>query len=230
VSKPPIAFLTLLALSGCSTPDEGAPSSDRPAAKVETEEQRVYYALGVGFGQNLGELSAEQVAAIQQGLEDQALGREPVVAVAEMQPQIATMLQERAAARAAKARADGERFVAQAAQKEGVRQLESGIVIEMLEEGGGPRPKPEDRVRVHYSGAFVDGTQFDSSIGDEPASFAVGGVIPCWRDALQELNVGSKVKLTCPANTAYGDNGKPPTIPGGAVLVFDVELLEILEG
>jgi FKBP-type peptidyl-prolyl cis-trans isomerase FkpA len=83
-------------------------------------------------------------------------------------------------------------------------------------------------VKVHYRGTLTDGTEFDSSIArGQPAEFPLNGVIPCWTEGVQRMKVGGKARLVCPANIAYGDQGRPGTIPGGATLLFDVELLEI---
>jgi len=234
VNKSLLALLAVLPLLGCNPQEETASAPDRPATKIETEEQRVYYALGASFGVNFGELSPEQVAAVQQGLEDQALGRELAVDLAEMQPRVGQMMQERANARAEmaranaeKLRAEAEKYVADAAQKDGARQLESGIVVEVLEEGDGPQPKLEDLVRVHYRGSLTDGTEFDNSYAaGQPIVHPMSQFIPCWQQGLQELKVGSKARLVCPSNTAYGDRGQG-SIPGGAALVFELELLGI---
>ncbi len=83
-------------------------------------------------------------------------------------------------------------------------------------------------VTVHYEGKLVDGTVFDSSYArNEPAKFPLNGVIACWTEGVQKMKVGEKAQLVCPANIAYGQNGHPPTIPGGATLIFTVELLSI---
>jgi FKBP-type peptidyl-prolyl cis-trans isomerase FkpA len=93
--------------------------------------------------------------------------------------------------------------------------------------GTGANPTAESTVRVHYHGTLRDGSVFDSSVQrGEPISFPLGGVIPCWTEGVQKLKVGGKAKLVCPSDTAYGDNGQGP-IPGGAALMFEVELLGI---
>ena len=85
-------------------------------------------------------------------------------------------------------------------------------------------------VKVHYHGTFPDGKVFDSSVErGTPAEFPLSGVIPCWTEGVQKLKVGGKAKLICPSKTAYGDQGAGGAIPGGATLVFEVELLEILK-
>jgi FKBP-type peptidyl-prolyl cis-trans isomerase FkpA len=83
---------------------------------------------------------------------------------------------------------------------------------------------------VHYTGRFVDGKVFDSSVErKEPATFPLTGVVPCWTEGVQLIKVGGKATLTCPPELAYGEEGRPPQMRGGATLVFDVELLEIVK-
>ena len=83
---------------------------------------------------------------------------------------------------------------------------------------------------MHYHGTLMDGTVFDSSVKrGEPATFPLSGVIKCWTEGVQMMKVGGKAKFTCPASTAYGDRGAPPSIKPGSTLVFEVELLEIVK-
>jgi FKBP-type peptidyl-prolyl cis-trans isomerase FkpA len=83
-------------------------------------------------------------------------------------------------------------------------------------------------VKVNYRGTLPDGTEFDSSYKrNEPTSFPLNQVIPCWTEGVAMMKVGGKAQLTCPAAIAYGPNGHPPEIPGGATLIFEVELLGI---
>ena len=96
--------------------------------------------------------------------------------------------------------------------------------------GTGPAPGPTDAVRVHYRGTLINGTEFDNSYPrNEPAEFALNGVIGCWTEGLQRMKVGGKARLVCPSDLAYGDQGQSP-IPGGAALIFEVELLEVRAG
>lgn len=106
--------------------------------------------------------------------------------------------------------------------------LASGVVITHTVVGNGPMPTAADRVKVHYRGTLLDGTEFDSSYKrNEPAVFPLGGVIRCWTQGLQKIKVGGKAKLTCPAATAYGERGAGASVPPNATLNFDVELLAI---
>jgi FKBP-type peptidyl-prolyl cis-trans isomerase FkpA len=106
--------------------------------------------------------------------------------------------------------------------------LPSGVVIEHLKEGTGAAPTVNDTVVAHYRGTLVDGKEFDSSYKrGEPAAFPLTRVVPCWTQGMQKIRVGGKARLTCPSATAYGDRGIPGAIPGGAVLIFEVELVSI---
>lgn len=104
----------------------------------------------------------------------------------------------------------------------------SGLIYRELRAGSGGSPRASDAVTVNYRGTLVDGTEFDSSYKrNEPATFPLGQVIPCWTEGVQKMKVGGKSQLVCPASIAYGEQGSPPTIPGGATLIFEVELLRI---
>ena len=124
--------------------------------------------------------------------------------------------------------AAGKAALDKAAAEKGAKRTASGIVITKLKEGTGPSPKATDTVKVHYHGTLPDGKVFDSSVQrNEPATFPLNGVIPCWTEGVQIMKVGGKSKLVCPAALAYGDRGAPPDIGPGATLIFEVELLGI---
>lgn len=121
--------------------------------------------------------------------------------------------------------ARSEAYLAEASQKPGAQSTASGLIYRQLTEGTGPQPTAANTVQVNYRGALVDGTVFDSS--SAPIEFPLRGVIPCWTEGVQLMRVGGKSELVCPASIAYGESGAPPNIPGGAALVFEVELLNI---
>jgi FKBP-type peptidyl-prolyl cis-trans isomerase FkpA len=106
----------------------------------------------------------------------------------------------------------------------------SGILITTMKEGSGASPKSADMVQVHYRGTLSDGKEFDSSFKrGQPATFPLNRVIPCWTEGVQTMKVGGKAKLVCPPNLAYGSRGVPGTIPPDSVLVFEIELLDIVK-
>lgn len=113
--------------------------------------------------------------------------------------------------------------------KEGVMVTSSGLQYRVLESAGSDvHPKPEDKVVVHYKGRFIDGTEFDATTGGQPAEFPLNRVISGWTEGLQLMGVGDRFEFTIPSDLGYGDEGYPGAIPGGATLVFEVELLAIL--
>lgn len=126
--------------------------------------------------------------------------------------------------------AKGASFLEEAAASEGAVRTDSGMIYVEITAGEGASPTAENMVKVHYEGKMQDGTIFDSSLErGEPAVFPLNRVIPCWTEGVQLMKVGGKARLVCPSDIAYGDTGAPPKIPGGAVLSFEVELLEIME-
>ncbi len=133
-------------------------------------------------------------------------------------------------AAAKKNREDGEAFMAANKSKPGVQTTESGLQYKVETQGEGPRPAATDTVKVHYTGTLLDGTKFDSSVDrGEPAQFALNQVIPGWTEALQLMPVGSKYTLWLPSELAYGENGTPGPIGPNATLMFEVELIEIVQ-
>jgi FKBP-type peptidyl-prolyl cis-trans isomerase FkpA len=115
-----------------------------------------------------------------------------------------------------------------AAAAPGAVKTSSGLIYRELTAGTGASPLASDTVKVHYRGALIDGTEFDSSYKrNEPTEFPLNRVIPCWTEGLQRMKVGGKSQLVCPSAIAYGESGRPPVIPGGATLVFEIELLQI---
>jgi FKBP-type peptidyl-prolyl cis-trans isomerase FkpA len=119
-------------------------------------------------------------------------------------------------------------YLDKAAAEPGATRTASGLVYREMKAGTGASPKATDMVKVHYRGTLIDGTEFDSSYKrNEPATFPLNQVIPCWTEGVQRMKVGGKSQLVCPSSIAYGDRGSPPVIPGGATLIFEVELLGI---
>ena len=123
----------------------------------------------------------------------------------------------------------GKKFLEENKNKAGVKVTESGLQYEVLTEGNGPKPNDSSTVRVHYKGTLLDGKVFDSSYDrNQPAEFPLNGVIKGWSEGLQLMSVGSKYRLYIPQDLAYGPQGAGDAIPPGSTIIFEVELLEIL--
>jgi FKBP-type peptidyl-prolyl cis-trans isomerase len=125
-------------------------------------------------------------------------------------------------------KAAGEAFLQDLRDQEGVSFTDSGLAYEVMEEGEGPKPAATDTVKVHYTGKLIDGTVFDSSVErGAPATFPLNRVIPGWTEGLQLMSEGAKYRFYIPSELAYGEQA-PPSIGPNQVLVFDVELLDVL--
>ncbi len=206
-----------------------APAPSRAQAP-KTEEEKTLYALGLvaarGF-QDFG-LTAKELEVVKRGLSDALSAKKPQVEVTDYEQKVQEFVRKRLVAAADTRKEKQKSAAADAAREKGAEKAASGLVYVPLKEGGGQSPKPTDVVKVHYQGKLTDGKIFDSSVRrNQPAEFPLNGVIPCWTEGLQKMKVGGKAKLVCPSSIAYGDQGRPPAIPGGATLIFEVELLEI---
>ncbi len=202
----------------------------------DTEDQKTYYALGLMMGRNLKPLNLDprDVQFIKQGLEDQALGKTAQVDLTAYGPKVQKLMMGRQAAAdaagSATQKAKDKPFEDNAAKEAGAEKLASGIVYKSISPGKGDSPKATDVVKVNYEGKLTDGTIFDSSYErKQPAQFPLNGVIPCWTEGVQKMKVGETAQFVCPSAVAYGDRGRPPKIPGGATLVFKIELLDIVK-
>lgn len=229
----PLAALTL-ALAACSAPDDSAPTAATTAspgagAALATDQDKTLYALGLAIGGNIREfsLTSSELTIVADGMRDAVLGNEPKAELEVYGPRIQQLAQERASASAGVEKQASEAWVAELAREPGAERSDSGVVVIPMTEGTGENPTATSTVRVHYHGTLRDGTVFDSSVQrGEPISFPLNGVIPCWTEGVQKIKVGGKAKLVCPSDTAYGDQGSG-SIPGGAALAFEVELLGI---
>lgn len=127
---------------------------------------------------------------------------------------------------------EGKAYLKENAKKDGVVKLKSGLQYRVLKQGpeDGPRPKKNSPCEVHYEGRLLDGKVFDSSYKrGRPTTFAPNQVIPGWTEAMQLMHQGDKWELTIPSELAYGDRGAGGSIPGGAVLIFEMEILKVGE-
>ena len=200
------------------------------AARPASEDEKTVYTLGVMLGQNISmfNLSKAELETVKKGFVDGASGTKPQVDLETYKPKVQALAQVRGQAKAEGERKKGDAFLEKAATEKGASKTSSGLVYTELTQGTGSSPKETDTVKVNYRGTLTDGKEFDSSYKrGQPAEFPLNGVIKCWTEALQKMKVGGKAKVVCPSSIAYGDQGHPPVIPGGATLIFEVELLGI---
>lgn len=206
------------------------------AKSIGSLEDSLSYAYGVGLGDNLRENFEQMPVEINMKLfmkafsmtlngEESKLKIKPEQAYQIFQHCMMAVM-EKQAQNNKKAAAE---FMAENAKKEGVKTTASGLQYEVITEGEGATPTAADRVSVHYHGTLIDGTVFDSSVErGTPAQFGVSQVIPGWQEGLQLMKVGSKYRFYIPSDLAYGDQGAGDVIAPGSMLIFEVELLDII--
>ncbi len=200
--------------------------------KLDTDTKKASYAIGQQIGTNLKQQNIEFDAdALAQSLKDASAGKSDMTKE-DMQAammKLQEMAMKKQTEEAESNKKAGEEFLAKNKSAEGVKTTASGLQYITEKEGTGASPKKDDMVKVHYKGTLRNGEQFDSSYErGQPAEFPVGGVIPGWTEALQLMKVGGKAKLFIPPDLAYGPSGRPG-IPPNSVLIFEVELLDIVK-
>lgn len=205
-------------------------------AELKSTQDSVSYAIGLSIGNNLKAQKVDvNIHALSQGVRDVIDSNTHLLTDAQIE-QVMSAFQQRMMAKQEeeaktagdKNRKDGEAFLAANKNKEGVKVTASGLQYKVVKMGTGPTPRADQTVTVHYRGTTIDGTEFDSSYKrNSPATFGVGQVIGGWTEALQLMPVGSKWELYIPADLAYGDRGAGASIPPGATLIFEVELLSV---
>lgn len=213
-------------------------SMSQQKAKLKTKQDSVSYSIGVDIGRSMKKQDLElDLNVMLGGMKDAMAGKmqltdEQMQAV--MQSFQAEMMQKMQAKRekeSAENIAQGKKFLDENAKKEGIKTTASGLQYKVIKtNAGGKTPSDTNTVRVHYRGTLINGTEFDSSIKrGQPAEFPVNGVIRGWTEALKLMKTGEKFQLFIPGDLGYGAQGAPPSIPPHAVLIFDVELLEIVK-
>ena len=220
-----LTLLCVLLLLPVSLLAQAPPAAGLP----QTDEEKTVYALGLVMARSLRQfdLSAAELEFIRRAITDAQAGK-PAVDLDEWGPKIQALVETRGERLVVREKEASAAYLAKAAAAAGAVRTDSGIVYTETAAGTGVSPTPADRVKVHYRGSLINGTEFDSSYArNEPAVFPLGGVIRCWTEGVQRMKVGGKARLVCPSDVAYGDRGNE-AIPGGAALVFEIELLEIV--
>jgi FKBP-type peptidyl-prolyl cis-trans isomerase FkpA len=215
------ALLLVLAAAACAPQGSNKP--------VTTDQDKTLHAIGLVVSKNLEvfQLTQEEFDRVVDGIRA-GRAEKPAVKLEEYQGKIGEFARSRMASNSGKRKEADAKAVAALTADPKAEKSPSGLVYIPITEGKGASPKATDKVKVHYAGTLTDGKEFDSSIKrGEPITFPLNGVIPCWTEGVQKMKVGGKAKLVCPSSIAYGDDGRPPVIPGGATLTFEIELLSI---
>ena len=202
------------------------------SAKSQTEmtkEQKISYALGINIGMNMKQdIKQLDYESFVKGLKDAYAGTNQFTdqQMQEIFAQLQEDIQAQKKSGVAVEIEKGAKFLEENKKNPEVKETASGLQYMVLQEGKGEHPTATSKVTVHYTGKLLDGTVFDSSVDrGEPITFGLNQVIRGWTEGLQLMTPGSKYRLFIPYNLAYGENGAGAMIPGGATLIFDVELI-----
>lgn len=201
----------------------------KPAGVLKNALDSLSYSIGVldgSFFKTQG-LSAVSSSALGQGFGDVMKGK-TLISPEQADMIVRTELQKSAKRKVQPTIDECNQFLADNAKKPGVIKTASGLQYEVIKMGTGVKPQDTSVVKVHYEGFLLNGKKFDSSKDrGEPATFPLNRVIRGWTEGLQLMPVGSIFKFYIPYDLAYGEQGSGDVIPGGATLIFDVELLSI---
>ena len=221
-----IVFIAVLAFQGCKGNSSGSSSKKQG----ENFDKDASYALGMNIGSNL--LTDNIIPNMDEfikGLEASIKGGKTrfteMEAMEKIEAAYYTMMEKKKEDDMQKS----NEFLAENSKKPGIKMTSSGLQYEVITETNGRKPLATDVVRVHYEGRLINGSVFDSSYDrGSPAEFPLDGVIPGWTEGVQLMGVGSKYRLYIPSELGYGEYGGG-AIPPNSALIFDVELLDIVE-
>jgi FKBP-type peptidyl-prolyl cis-trans isomerase FklB len=216
----------LCVFSGCK-----AGGKTKNSSTEETFSKEASYALGMNVGTSLkADNLYPNMEEFTQGIKDVLYDSTPRYTIEEAYQIFGEAFRSLAEKREEKSKQAENEFLAENSKKPGVIVTGSGLQYEVISEGMGRKPTANDTVRVHYEGALTNGTVFDSSYSrGEPIEFPLNGVISGWTEGLQLMNVGSKYRLIIPSDLGYGSQGAGQQIPPFSTLIFEVELLDIVQ-
>ncbi|MCK4866019.1 MAG: FKBP-type peptidyl-prolyl cis-trans isomerase [Gammaproteobacteria bacterium] len=199
--------------------------------KLNSEDEKTFYSIGYHWASKLKifNLSDGEIKAILKGVAASTKGDKAELDIQAYSSKVEPMLKSRMTSAMGTTKEQGKKYIANYLKKNATaKQTKSGLAYEVLKEGSGKSPKATDTVEVHYHGTLINGVVFDSSVQrNKTIEFPLNRVIKGWTEGLQLMKEGGKIKLIIPSELAYGDNGSPPKIPGGATLVFEVELFKV---
>lgn len=208
-------------------------SQNVSSAKIKTDLDSVGYIIGHNMGNQMkAQLPDVDPAVIAKGIQDALAGKDNALftdpsAIDTYMRTYFTNLQQKISKNNLE---KGQKFLEENKKKSGVTTTESGLQYEVLVEGTGVLPSDTSTVKVHYHGTTIDGKVFDSSVDSgEPSEFSLNGVIPGFSEGIKLMKVGSKYKFYIPSELAYGEQQRSAEIGPNSVLIFEIELLEIVE-
>ena len=205
--------------------------SNAESISLKSEDEKTVYSLGFKWGEQLKalNLSDRELRSIIKGVNSAVKENKADVDINTYAAKIGTLAQSRAQSASVGELERGAKYIEDYLKKnKKAKKTASGLVYEILKEGKGKSPKATDTVEVHYHGTLTNGEVFDSSVvRNKKIKFPLNRVIKGWTEGLQLVKEGGKIKLTIPSDLAYGSAGSPPKIPGGATLVFEVELFKV---
>ncbi len=228
--------MMLLALAGTACNQGGGIPE---ASAMASTKDSIAYAIGMNMGRSLNQPETADLDPymVFRGILDMMNEEAPALSEAEIQTLFTKFQQDLEAEQMAKDAeagganlAIGQAFLEENKSKEGVMTTASGLQYKVITEGKGDRPAATSQVKVHYEGKLLNGEIFDSSIQrGEPIVFGLNQVIPGWTEGVQLMTPGSKYQFYIPSDLAYGLRGSPPNIGPNETLIFDVELIEVVE-
>ena len=226
---------TTMVVAACS--GSGGAVGDYESAALDTDDQKASYGIGLNVGAQISETKDRlDRAAFLRGIEDGMQHRDPEVDRAELDvilsafgAEMRALAQAEAQREADEAAEAGAAYLAENGAKADVVTTQSGLQYEVLRAGDGPTPTAGQSLRLHYRGTLPDGREFDSSYDGEPVVFAVGQLVPGFNEALMLMPAGSHYRVVLPGDLAYGPQRRSELIGPNQTLVFEIEVLEIVD-
>jgi FKBP-type peptidyl-prolyl cis-trans isomerase len=221
-------FLGLLVLFGCN---QGSAAKAGGASSADSLDNDTSYALGMDVASSLKQSSLNPdydsfVQGLKDVLEEGNTRFTQEEAGMKIQEAFISIMEKQSEG----LRQEEIDFLAENSKKEGITITASGLQYEVITEGTGAKPGPDDTVRVNYEGTLIDGTVFDSSYSrGEPTEFPLSGVIPGWTEGIQLMGEGASYRFYIPSELAYGDRGAGQVVPPYSPLIFEVELIAIVK-
>ena len=205
--------------------------TEADSMQLKSEDEKAFYTIGYSWGEKLKGLNVSQreFLAVMKGASTSVKGRKAEVDLKQYSTKIGAMAKVRSESSSSTEKESGNKFIQDYLKNNSqAKKTASGLVYEVIKVGTGKNPKATDTVEVHYHGTLTNGLVFDSSVArNKKISFPLNRVIKGWTEGLQLVKEGGKIKLIIPSQLAYGNAGAPPSIPGGATLIFEVELFKV---